>query len=150
MERKLFLRGAEGLLDSDPKGAIGEKLAVGGREYELVGISREATCGGFAAQPLSSYMLIDDALTLSGARNVSQIVALAGDRDAVAAAADDISAELETRHGGAEDFSVMITQEQVLSSFSRITDLLAYALAGIAGISLLVGDIGVMDIMLVS
>ena len=95
-------------------------------------------------------MLIDDALTLSGARNVSQIVALAGDRDAGAAAADDISAELETRHGGAEDFSVMITQEQVPSSFSQITDLLTYALAGIAGISLLIGGIGVMDIMLVS
>ena len=69
-------------------------------------------------------MLIDDALTFSVAKNLSQIVALAGDRDAVAAAADDISAELETRHGGAEDFSVMITQEQGLSSFSRITDLL--------------------------
>jgi putative ABC transport system permease protein len=94
-------------------------------------------------------MLVDDALALSGAENVSQITALAGDRDAVAAAADDISAELQARHGGAEDFSVT-TQEQLLSSFSQITDLLTYALAGIAGISLLVGGIGVMNIMLVS
>jgi putative ABC transport system permease protein len=150
-EKELVLTAdaAQDLLDSDPKGTIGEKLVVGDREYEVVGISKEATGGGFAAQPAASYMLIDDALALSGAENVSQIVALAGDRDAVAAAADDISAELEARHGGAEDFSV-ITQEQLLSSFSQITDLLTYALAGIAGISLLVGGIGVMNIMLVS
>jgi putative ABC transport system permease protein len=150
-EKELVLTAdaAKDLLDSDPKGAIGEKLTVGGREYEVVGISREAAGGGFAAQPASSYILINDALALSGAENVSQIVALAGNRDAVAAAADDISAELEARHGGAEDFSV-ITQEQLLSSFSQITDLLTYALAGIAGISLLVGGIGVMNIMLVS
>jgi len=150
-EKELVLTAdaAKDLLNSDPKGAIGEKLVVGGREYEVVGISKEATGGGFAAQPAASYMLVDDALALSGAENVSQIVALAGDRDAVAAAADDISAELQDRHGGAEDFSV-ITQEQLLSSFSQITDLLTYALAGIAGISLLVGGIGVMNIMLVS
>jgi putative ABC transport system permease protein len=150
-EKELVLTAdaAQDLLDSDPKGTIGEKLVVGDREYEVVGISKEATGGGFAAQPAASYMLIDDALALSGAENVSQIVALAGDRDAVAAAADDISAELEAHHGGAEDFSV-ITQEQLLSSFSQITDLLTYALAGIAGISLLVGGIGVMNIMLVS
>jgi putative ABC transport system permease protein len=150
-EKELVLTAdaAKDLLNSDPKGAIGEKLVVGGREYKVVGISKEATGGGFAAQPAASYMLIDDALALSGAENVSQIVALANDRDAVAAAADDISAELQARHGGAEDFSV-ITQEQLLSSFSQITDLLTYALAGIAGISLLVGGIGVMNIMLVS
>jgi putative ABC transport system permease protein len=150
-EKELVLTAdaARDLLDSDPRGAIGEKLIVGGREYEVVGISKEATGGGFAAQPAASYMLVDDALALSGAENVSQIVALADDRDAVAAAADDISAELQARHGGAEDFSV-ITQEQLLSSFSQITDLLTYALAGIAGISLLVGGIGVMNIMLVS
>ncbi len=150
-EKELVLTAdaARDLLDSDPRGAIGEKLIVGSREYEVVGISKEATGGGFAAQPAASYMLVDDALALSGAENVSQIVALADDRDAVAAAADDISAELQARHGGAEDFSV-ITQEQLLSSFSQITDLLTYALAGIAGISLLVGGIGVMNIMLVS
>ncbi len=150
-EKELVLTAvaARDLLDSDPRGTIGEKLIVGSREYEVVGISKEATGGGFAAQPAASYMLVDDALALSGAENVSQIVALADDRDAVAAAADDISAELQARHGGAEDFSV-ITQEQLLSSFSQITDLLTYALAGIAGISLLVGGIGVMNIMLVS
>ena len=57
--------------------------------------------------------------------------------------------ELKAAHDGAEDFSVT-TQEQLLSTFTQVTDLLTYLLAGIAGISLLVGGIGIMNIMLVS
>ena len=94
-------------------------------------------------------MNVDDALALSGAQNVSQITALASNPDAVGATAKDISAELKAAHGGAEDFSVT-TQEQLLSSFTQITDILTIGLTGIAAISLLVGGIGVMNIMLVS
>ncbi len=150
-EKELVLTAAaaKDLLNAGPKDSVGETISVGGEEYRVVGISRELTGGGFAVQPASSYMIVDDALALSGAKNVSQIVALAANPDAVAAAADDISAELKARHGGAEDFSVT-TQEQLLSSFTQITDILTVGLAGIAGISLLVGGIGVMNIMLVS
>ena len=140
---------ARDLLNSGPEASVGETVTLGGEEYRVVGISRESTGGGFAAQPASSYMIVDDALALSGAENVSQIVALAKNPDAVAAAADDISAELKARHGGAQDFSVT-TQAQLLSSFTQITAILTIGLAGIAGISLLVGGIGVMNIMLVS
>lgn len=148
-ELVLTAAAAKDLLNSGPKGAIGETVSLGSKEYEVVGISKESTGGGFAAQPAASYMSVDDALALSGAENISQIVALAGNPDTVAATADDISAELKARHGGAEDFSVT-TQEQLLSSFTQITDILTVGLAGIAGISLLVGGIGVMNIMLVS
>ncbi len=140
---------AKDLLNSGPKDSVGETLAVAGKDYEVVGISKESTGGGFAAEPAASYMNVDDALALSGAKNVDQITALAGGSGAVAATADDISAELKAAHGGTEDFSVS-TQEQLLSSFTEITNLLTYALTGIAGISLLVGGIGVMNIMLVS
>ena len=114
----------------------------------MVGISKESS-GGLAAQPASSYMNVDDALALSGTKNVSQITALAKNSDKVSATSKDVSAELKARHDGTEDFSVS-TQEQLLSSFTQITNILTYGLAGIAGISLLVGGIGVMNIMLVS
>ena len=140
---------AKQLLNADPEGALGQTLDVEGAEYEVVGVSKEPTGGGFAAQPASSYMNVEDALALSGAANVSQITVLAADPDAVAQTADDVATELKAAHGGAEDFSVS-TQEDLLSSFTQITDLLTYALAGIAGISLLVAGIGVMNIMLVS
>ena len=140
---------AKDLLNSGPKAAVGETVTLKGEKFEVVGISKETTGGGFAAQPASSYANVEDALALSGTQNVSQITALAKGTDQVSATAKEISAELKARHGGAEDFSV-ITQEQLLSSFTQITDILTYALAGTAGISLLVGGIGVMNIMLVS
>ena len=140
---------AKDLLNSGPEASIGESVAIRGEEYEVVGISRESTSGGFAAQAASSYMITGDALALSGAENVSQITALAKNPDAVNATAKDISAELKAAHGGAEDFSVT-TQEQLLSSFTQITNVLTIGLTGIAAISLLVGGIGVMNIMLVS
>jgi putative ABC transport system permease protein len=139
---------AKDLLNSGPKAAIGETVTIRGEKYEVVGISKESS-GGIAAQSASSYMNVDKALALSGTENVSQITALASNPDKVSATADDISAELKARHDGAEDFSVS-TQEQLLSSFTQITNILTYGLAGIAGISLLVGGIGVMNIMLVS
>ena len=139
---------AKSLLNSGPKAAIGKTANIRGEKYEVVGITKESG-GGFAAQPASSYMNVDKALALSGTKNVSQITALAKNSDKVSATSKNISAELKARHGGAEDFSVS-TQEQVLSSFTQITSVLTYGLAGIAGISLLVGGIGVMNIMLVS
>ena len=140
---------AKDLLNSGPRDAIGEPVTIKGEKFEVVGISEETTGGGFAAQPASSYINVSDALALSGVKNVSQITTLAKNSDKVGATSKDISAALKARHDGAEDFSVT-TQEQLLSSFTQITDILTYALAGIAGISLLVGGIGVMNIMLVS
>ncbi len=60
---------------------------------------------------------------------------------------------LRTRHGiahGADDDFTIIDQAQLLSAFGTITGLLSLLLAGIASISLLVGGIGIMNIMLVS
>ena len=148
-ELVLTAASAKDLLNSGPEASVGETLAIRGEDYEVVGISRESTGGGFAAGAASSYMITGDALSLSGAENVSQITALAKNPDAVDATARDISAELKAAHGGAEDFSVT-TQEQLLSSFTQITNVLTIGLTVIAGISLLVGGIGVMNIMLVS
>jgi putative ABC transport system permease protein len=98
--------------------------------------------------PESSYMTSGDALDLSRTDTVGQIVVSARDADSVDRAVDEIGTELKAAHDGAEDFAVT-TQEQLLSTFTQVTDLLTYLLAGIAGISLLVGGIGIMNIMLV-
>ena len=148
-ELVLTAASAKDLLNFGPEASVGETVAIRGEEYEVVGISKQATGGGLAAEEAASYMITGDALDLSGAENVSQITALANNPDTVDATAKDISAELKGLHGGAEDFSV-ITQEQVLSSFTQITNVLTIGLTGIAAISLLVGGIGVMNIMLVS
>ena len=65
--------------------------------------------------------------------------------DAVA----EISEILMRRHDGQDDVTIM-TQASMLDKMNTILDMLTYALGGIAMISMLVGGIGIMNIMLVS
>ena len=119
------------------------------REYEVVGVAEASDVEFGPPIPESSYMATADALEVSGVETVGQIVVQAEGAGAVDRAVDGIGKELREAHAGAKDFSV-ITQRELLSTFTDITDQLKIFLAGIAGISLLVGGIGVMNIMLVS
>jgi putative ABC transport system permease protein len=119
------------------------------REYEVVGVAEASDVEFGPPIPESSYMATADALEVSGVETVGQIVVQAEGAGAVDRAVDGIGEELREAHDGAKDFSV-ITQRELLSTFTDITDQLKIFLAGIAGISLLVGGIGVMNIMLVS
>ena len=139
----------ESVLDSAPEEAVGRTLGIGGREFEVVGVAEKADPGFGPPVPDSSYVSTADALELSGNGTVGQVVVQAESAGAVGAVTDRIEAAVAEAHGGARDFSV-ITQEELLSTFTEITDQLQIFLAGIAGISLLVGGIGVMNIMLVS
>lgn len=140
---------ARDLLDSAPGEAVGRTLEIRGEQLEVVGVAEKADPGFGPPVPDSSYLSIADALELSGNETVGQIVVQAESPEAVGAVTDKIEAEIAEAHAGAKDFSV-ITQEELLSTFTEITDQLKIFLAGIAGISLLVGGIGVMNIMLVS
>ncbi|QIN79700.1 FtsX-like permease family protein [Rubrobacter marinus] len=139
----------EGLVDTPPEEAVGRTLEIRNREFEVVGVAEKADPGFGPPVPDSSYVSTTDALELSGNETVGQIVVQAESAGDVGAVTDRIEAEIARAHDGARDFSV-ITQEELLSTFTEITDQLQIFLAGIAGISLLVGGIGVMNIMLVS
>ncbi len=118
--------------------------------YEVVGVLASQPEGGFVQATADiSYMTAWDAMGLSELSAVGQILVSATSADTVDEAKADITAELRSNHGGQEDFTVE-TQEDLLSTFTQITDQLNIFLAGIAGISLLVGGIGIMNIMLVS
>jgi ABC-type antimicrobial peptide transport system permease subunit len=120
-----------------------------GKKYEVVGVAASQQAGIGPAQPATSFISTHDALDLSGSDTVGQILASATSADSVDRAKDGITSEIKQAHGGQKDFSV-VTQEELLSTLTRVTDQLNVFLAGIAGISLLVGGIGIMNIMLVS
>ena len=118
--------------------------------YTVVGVVRAQAEGGFVQAAADvSYMTAQDALELSALSAVGQVLVSAKATDTVDEAKAGITAGLRSNHGGQEDFTVE-TQEELLSTFTQITDQLNVFLAGIAGISLLVGGIGIMNIMLVS
>ena len=119
------------------------------RKYEVVGVAEASDVEFGPPIPESSYIATADALEISGVETVGQIVVQAEGAETVDRAVDGIGKKLRAAHDGAKDFSV-VTQRELLSTFTDITDQLKIFLAGIAGISLLVGGIGVMNIMLVS
>jgi putative ABC transport system permease protein len=128
--------------------ALGRTVTIRDTAYAVVGVSH-VDAGNFGPQQMAtSYVHTDDALRITGGTTVSQIVAQARDAAGVDAAVAEMKATLIAAHGS-EDFRIS-TQAQLLATASQITNLLTYLLAGIASISLIVGGIGIMNIMLVS
>jgi putative ABC transport system permease protein len=86
---------------------------------------------------------------LLGTRNVGVIYAQARRPEETEAAMDQIWSTLMRRHGNRPDFTVD-SQSRILETLGRIMLILSGVLAGIASLALLVGGIGIMNIMLVS
>lgn len=140
--------------DRDP---IGEKVRIKNISFEVVGTMRSK--GSFLGTnqddamyvPLSTManQLVGE--TSIYGTQVSFISVSARDRKSINAAKFQIENLLRLRHNidDEDDFTVR-TQKDILSIVSTVTQGLTALLAGIAGISLIVGGIGVMNIMLVS
>ena len=90
---------------------------------------------------------------LQGQHNINNITVSAASGDAIQETAENIRVALRTRHkiqpGDADDFMVR-TLEEMASVQTETTKTMTTLLASIAGVSLLVGGIGIMNIMLVS
>ncbi len=87
-----------------------------------------------------------------GVQRVGTIFVTAASPDQINAARDEITAILGERHRvlpGEEDFQVL-SQEDMIATLSSVTNVMTIFLGAIAGISLLVGGIGIMNIMLVT
>jgi putative ABC transport system permease protein len=133
--------------------AIGTDILVGGIPFQVVGILQaKGTSGGSSEDdqvliPISTAQRYFVAGTK--VRSISVSVASA---DAIDLAKARLTTLLEERHGTSgtnDDFNVA-DQAQLLDTFSSVTGLLTLLLGGIASISLIVGGIGIMNIMLVS
>ncbi|MFN8523604.1 MAG: ABC transporter permease [Chloroflexota bacterium] len=85
-----------------------------------------------------------------GGANVSVINVQVADEKLMQQAVQDVAALLRERHRVVEDDFTIQSQEDFLATFNQITQTFTVLLGSIAGISLLVGGIGIMNIMLVS
>ncbi len=126
---------------------VGETMSVNGQRFTVIG--HVAAQGGSLTgdQDNQVYMPITAAQRLLGTTDVGLIAIKAASADDVEGLQSRIRQVLAPRFG--EEFSVF-SQEQTLGIFQQILGTLTFMLAGIAGISLLVGGIGIMNIMLVS
>jgi putative ABC transport system permease protein len=137
-------------------GLVGEKVRIEGQPFRVVGVLAEK--GGSAMGSEDNQVLVPMTtaqtrlLQRSTPNSVDVIYIQAVDSESVPQASLEVSQILSSRHRtmiGEEDFSIL-SQQDFLDLASTITGVLTIFLGGIAAISLLVGGIGIMNIMMVS
>jgi putative ABC transport system permease protein len=129
---------------------VGRQVSIAGVRFRVAGVLQRTGSSSFGgADPdLTVYIPITAAQRLFGTSRVDALAVKAPDLDQIDALGDRIVASLGDRYPG-EKFSA-VTQEQILGVVGRILSLLTLVLAAIASISLLVGGVGITNIMLVS
>jgi putative ABC transport system permease protein len=137
-------------------GVVGQTIRIEGQPFRVIGVLIAKGGGAFGSEDNSAYIPFTTAqarLIKHDSRDAVDVLFVqATTAESVTQASDEISNILRQRHRtpiGADDFTVF-TQQDFLKTFETITGVLTIFLGGIAGISLLVGGIGIMNIMLVS
>jgi len=137
-------------------GVVGETIRIEGQPFRVIGVLVAKGGGAFGSEDDAAYIPFTTAqarLVRRSSRNEVDIIFVqAVSAELVPQASEEIAGILRQRHRtplGDDDFTVF-TQQDFLSTFETITGVLTIFLGGIAGISLLVGGIGIMNIMLVS
>jgi putative ABC transport system permease protein len=132
---------------------VGDTIQAGGASFQVVGITAPKGSNGFQDQDDVAFAPVSAVQdTLTGYGDVNQIVVQARSRGALDAAQGEVSSILDARHkvsAADQDFQV-INQGSILAASSSTSDVFTTLLGEVAAISLLVGGIGVMNIMLVS
>ncbi len=146
---------AEELFDRKA-GLVGETVRIEGQPFRVIGVLEEKGGGSFGSEDDQIIVPLTTAQTRlirrSDRDSVDVLFVQAASAEQVMQARDQIAQILRTRHRtdiGEDDFTIM-SQQDALDIASSITNILTIFLGGIAGISLLVGGIGIMNIMLVS
>jgi putative ABC transport system permease protein len=143
---------------------IGQNIRIGGVRFTVIGVLDTLGGGGFGAPGTNQDRLILVPITtaqtrlsgervITGDRVVSFIVVQARDSSVVEDVAQQIRLTLREEREIAfrdEDNFQVFSQTELLDTFGSVTGLITVFLAVLAGISLLVGGIGIMNIMLVT
>jgi putative ABC transport system permease protein len=132
--------------------ALGQTIRISGIGFKVIGITKSKGGSGFNNPDDAIYIpLLTAQKTVSGGSYVSTISVQAASQSTMTSLQADITSLLLERHKmsdpTAADFSTL-NQADIVSSASSITQTLTYLLAAVAGISLVVGGIGIMNMML--
>ncbi len=142
--------------DTDP---IGQQMRMGGNIVRVIGVI-ESKGGGWGSSddailvPLTAMQqMVAQQRTAQGGRVVSSVALTVSDEEQTDAVIEEITSLLRTRHrlgpNVDDDFRITSMQE-ITETITEATSTMTLLLGAIAAISLLVGGIGVMNIMLVS
>ncbi len=129
---------------------VGNTVTLNRIKFEVVGVAESKSSGNFGGPDIDSsvYIPISTARSALGQEKISYILVQAADKQNIERAKDKVK-EIMDKRLNEEDFSV-IDQAEILKTIQTILGTLTVGLAGIAAISLVVGGIGIMNIMLVA
>ena len=136
-------------------GLVGETIRIEGQPFRITGVLVSKGGGSFGSEDNVIMVPFSTAQARLMRRNrdsVDTIYVSVLKPELMKQASDEVSQILRERHRtsiGADDFTVF-SQDDFVATAKTITGVLTIFLGGIAGISLLVGGIGIMNIMLVS
>ncbi len=137
-------------------GLVGENIRIENQPFRVIGVLQPK--GGSSFSNADNLIMVPFSTAQarlihhSTANQVDLLLVEAISPKAVPDASVEVAQILRSRHRtaiGADDFTIL-TQQDFLSTASTITNVLTIFLGGVAAISLLVGGIGIMNIMLVS
>ena len=139
-----------------PEAIVGENVRIGGLQFEVIGVFQsKGQSGGFGNNPddIIVIPLSTAQYRVMGTPNLNSIAVLAITEQQIPEAQADIQSILRRQHrltaDKKDDFDIR-NQAEFLNTFAETTKTFTFLLAGIAAVSLLVGGIGIMNIMLVS
>ncbi len=132
---------------------IGKNITIGGRRFRVVGVLEPM--GEMFGQALDDFVIIPyKTLTkLYGGRLTSRLSVKAGSAEAMDQAMEEVTRILRLRRGlrsGDENNFEIITQSQLVEMYENLTRVTWVVMIGISAIALVVGGVGIMNIMLVS
>jgi putative ABC transport system permease protein len=131
--------------------AVGQTIRVAGGRYQVVGAV--AKMGGFTGDSFILMPLTTMQSKISGGNDIQQIAVKAVSADQVDAAIAEITSIMRARHyitGGASDDFQIRDMRDVLKEMQSQLAAFSFFLSSVGAISLIVGGIGIMNIMLVS
>ncbi len=128
---------------------LGKPVRIADGRFRVVGIlEHKGTSLGFDLDDLV-FIPATTAQDLFGQESLTQIVTAARSKDEVTVAIDEIEETLARRRNGDKTFTVQ-SQDDLMNVFGTLTRAMTWALLAIASVSLVVGGIGIMNIMFVS
>ena len=136
---------------------VGQRVRIRKQSFEIIGVMESKGSGQFGQDQddtiLVPYTTVQKKLRGRHGTNISGVTISAASPDEMDEISAQITAVLREQHRlipGDDDDFMLRTQEDMASMRTGMTETMTGLLAGIAGVSLVVGGIGIMNIMLVS
>jgi putative ABC transport system permease protein len=133
----------------DDASPLGKRVRIGGYSLLVIGVMEsKGQMMGFDLDD-TAYVAVATAMDIFDVDELVEIDIVASNTDVIPEVVVGIRALLMERHRGEEDFTIT-TQTEMLETFGKIIGMITVAVSGIAGVSLLVGAMGILTIMWIS